>query len=125
MKELVEKIKSFTDLIVWQEGHKLVIFVYKTTDSFPQKEIYGLVSQMRRAAVSITSNIAEGFSRNSSKEKVQFYYTAKGSLSEIQNQFIIAKDLGYSDNAKYEEGLRRIEKVSRLIYGLIRSIKNS
>ena len=75
-----QKIKSFTDLKTWQEGHQIVILVYKITKEFPKEEIFGLVSQMRRAVVSITSNIAEGFGRQTYKEKVQFYYIAQGSL---------------------------------------------
>lgn len=87
------KIKNFTDLIAWQEAHKLVLLIYKITDQFPQKEIYALTSQMRRAAISVTSNIAEGFSRKSSKEKIQFYYMSTGSLAELQNQLIVSKDI--------------------------------
>ena len=69
----MEKIRNFTDLIAWQEAHKLVLLTYKITNNFPQKEIYALTSQMRRAVISVTSNIAEGFSRKSSKEKIQFF----------------------------------------------------
>ena len=79
----MERIKSFTDLIAWQEAHKLALIVYKTTKKFPENEKFGLVSQMRRSAVSITSNIAEGFSRVSKKEKLQFYAIARGSLTEL------------------------------------------
>lgn len=93
-------ISSFTDLIVWQKGHELVILIYKETNSFPQSEQFGLVSQLRRASVSVTSNIAEGFGRISFKEKARMYYIAEGSLSEIKNQLLIAKDLNYlSDNS--------------------------
>ena len=86
------KIKSFTDLYAWQEGHKLVIMVYKVTKSFPKEEVFGMVSQMRRCVISITSNIAEGFSRNTTKDKVQFYCIAHGSLTELQNQLLAARD---------------------------------
>lgn len=72
-----KRIQSFTDLEAWKEGHKLVILIYKGTEKFPQKEIFALTSQMRRCAVSITSNIAEGFGRQSYKEKVQFYSIAR------------------------------------------------
>jgi four helix bundle protein len=89
------KIKAFTDLIVWQEGHKLAIMVYKETKIFPKEEIYSLTNQMRRAATSVTSNIAEGFGRQTYKEKVQFYYHAQGSLTELKNQIILAHDIGY------------------------------
>ena len=79
------KIKSFTDLKVWQEGHALVILFYKIAKKFPKDELYSLTNQMKRAAVSVTSNIAEGFGRQSYKEKVQFYYLAQGSLIELKN----------------------------------------
>lgn len=94
-KPVNQKIKSFTDLKVWQEGHRLVILIYKITASFPKKEIYSLIDQMRRSAASITSNIAEGFGRQTYKEKIQFYYLAQGSLIELKNQILIAKDVGY------------------------------
>jgi len=89
------KIKSFTDLKAWQEAHKLVLMIYKISKSFPKEEIFGLTSQIRRAAISITSNIAEGFSRKSYLEKIQFYFTSLGSLSEVQSQLLIAKDVNY------------------------------
>lgn len=78
-----KKIGAFVDLVAWQRGHELAVLVYKVTDKFPTKEIYGLTSQMRRAAVSVTSNIAEGFSRSSRKEKVQFYHTAPGFFDGV------------------------------------------
>jgi len=77
------KIRKFTDLYAWQEGHKLVLMVYKNTEQFPEKERYSIVDQMRRAVVSLTSNIAEGFSRRSSKEKNRFYCIAQASLVEL------------------------------------------
>jgi four helix bundle protein len=77
-------IKEFTDLRVWQEAHKLVLFIYKNTGSFPTDEKFGLKNQMRRTAVSVTSNIAEGFRRHGYKEKIQFYYLAQGSLTELK-----------------------------------------
>jgi len=115
------KIKSFTDLVAWQEAHKLVIIIYKITDKFPAKEVYGLTNQMRRAAVSITSNIAEGFSRRGKKEKMQFYYLAKGSSTELQNQLLIAKDVGYLDKNLFNQIAQQTVQVSKLIFGLIRS----
>src|SRR3989344_6564204 len=85
---MVQKIRSFTDLVAWKEAHNLAVSIYKVTDEFPGKEIYSLTDQMRRSATSIGSNIAEGFSRQSRKEKLQFYYTAKGSLTELQNHLL-------------------------------------
>jgi len=79
-------IKSFTDLQVWQEGHQLVLLIYQITKTLPKEEKYCLIDQMRRAAISITSDIAEGFSRHGFKEKLQFYYMALGSVTELQNQ---------------------------------------
>lgn len=93
------EIKRFTDLVVWQEAHKLLLDIYKASQDFPDKERFGLVSQICRAAVSITSNIAEGFSRYHFKDKVNFYYDARGSLSEVMNQLIISRDLGYIPTA--------------------------
>jgi len=118
MEDNFKKITKFTDLIAWQEGHKLVLMVYKLTDTFPKEEKYGLVDQMRRAAVSITSNIAEGFSRQSSKEKVQFYTTSLGSLTEIQNQLIISKDIGYINKNEFMKIADQTVIVHKLITGL-------
>lgn len=92
---MTDKIHSFTDLNAWKEGHKLVLIAYSLIRSFPKEERYGLCDQMRRSAVSITSNIAEGFSRGTNKDKTQFYYVAMGSLTELQNQMIISRDVGY------------------------------
>lgn len=115
------KIKSFTDLIVWQKGHELVLAIYRLTASFPKSESYGLIDQMRRSAVSITSNISEGFGRQTYKEKIQFYYIASGSLSELKNQIIIAKDLDYIDSDQKLYNL--CNDCHRLLYGLIASSK--
>ena len=96
-----KKIQSFTDLQVWQESHKLVLLIYQITKKFPKEELFSLTNQMRRAAISITSNIAEGFARQSFKEKLQFYYITLGSLTELQNQILIAKDLKYLNHAEF------------------------
>jgi four helix bundle protein len=90
-----EKIQDFTDLRVWQEAHKLALAVYTFTKKFPKEEIFALTSQMRRAASSVTSNIAEGFGRRSSKDKAHFYTMASASVYELRNQTILAVDLGY------------------------------
>jgi four helix bundle protein len=117
-------IKEFTDLLVWQEGHKLVLEVYRLTNRFPREERYSMVDQMRRAAVSVTSNIAEGFGRQTYKEKVQFYYLAKGSLVELRNQVLIAKDLKYFQNRQHELIIRHLDTVQKLLQGLIKSTKS-
>lgn len=122
------KIKFFTDLYSWQEGHKLVLMIYDVTKHFPREEIFGIVSQIRRAAVSITSNIAEGFSRQSYKEKALFYSTSKGSITELQNQLIISRDVKYIDEERFNKIFDQSKTVDRLISGLInksREIHNS
>ncbi len=119
---MAEKIKSFTDLVAWKESHKLVLMIYEKTKDFPKEEMFGLTNQIRRAAVSISSNIAEGFSRNSSKEKTQFYFIALVSLTEVQNQLMIAKDIGYVDKDKFNSIAEQTVIVSKLINGLIKSV---
>lgn len=118
------KIRLFTDLKAWQEAHKLVLMIYLETKNFPREEIFGLVSQMRRCAVSITSNIAEGFSRQSYKEKIQFYSMAQGSLTELQNQLIIARDVGFMIKEKFQEIDEQSISVHKIISGLIKKSKS-
>lgn len=118
------KIKSFTDLNAWREGHKLVIEIYQITKNFPKEELFSLTNQIKRAAVSITSNIAEGFSRQSFKEKAQFYSIARGSVTEIQNQLLIAKDIKYLTVDKFNKVAERTVVVHKLINGLIKYSKN-
>jgi four helix bundle protein len=118
-----KKIKSFTDLDAWREGHRLVLVIYEVTKKFPKEETFGLVAQMRRCAVSITSNIAEGFSRQSYKEKLQFYSTALGSTTELQNQLLISKDVGYITEDRFQKIAEQSIKVHRIVNGLIKSSK--
>ncbi|MEI6296752.1 MAG: four helix bundle protein [bacterium] len=120
----MEKIKSFTDLNTWKEGHSLALSVYEITKSFPKEEIFSLTNQMRRCAVSITSNIAEGFSRRSKKEKIQFYSISLGSITELQNQLIISKDIKYLMQEKFTTMFDQATKTQRMIYGLIKSAKD-
>lgn len=117
------KIKSFTDLHAWQEGHKLVIGIYGITKLFPPDEKFGLCDQMRRCSVSITSNIAEGFSRKSKKEKAQFLYMSLGSVTEFQNQLLIARDICYISKSDFKLLADRTVVISKLINGLIKSSK--
>ncbi len=123
MNQESSKIKSFTDLNAWKEGHKLVLMIYKTTKAFPKEEIFGLTSQIRRCAISITSNIAEGFSRQSYKEKIQFYSIAQGSVTELQNQILIAKDVSYIDKKEFQEIAQQSVTVHKIINGLIKVSK--
>lgn len=123
MNNEIKKIQKFTDLIAWQEGHKLVLLVYKEIKNFPAEEKFGLSDQMRRAAVSITSNIAEGFTKKSAKEKCQFYNTAKASLTELQNQILIAKDVKYSDKDSFLKIAEQSVLVNKLLSGLLKSTR--
>jgi len=117
------KIKNFTDLNAWKEAHKLVLLVYKLTKLFPKEEQFGLTNQIRRAVVSVTSNIAEGFSRSSYKEKSQFYSIALGSLTEVQNQLLIARDLEYLPKDQFPEIAIVTVTVNKLLNGLIKKSK--
>ncbi|KKQ55081.1 MAG: S23 ribosomal protein [Parcubacteria group bacterium GW2011_GWA2_38_13] len=123
MNQELRKIKSFTDLVAWREGHVLVLEIYKTTKEFPKEEQFGLTNQLRRAAVSFTSNIAEGFSRNSYKEKSQFYCMSLGSLTEIQNQILVARDLGYLSKDNFKIMAEKTVILSKITNGLIKKTK--
>lgn len=118
------KIKSFTDLKAWQEAHKLVLMVYDCTKLFPKDEMFGLIIQMKRCVVSVTSNIAEGFSRQSYKEKIQFYFIARGSLTELQNQLLISRDVNYLNVEKFKTIAEQTVKVHKILNGLIKSSRN-
>ena len=117
-------IQSFTGLKAWQEAHKLVILVYQETKTFPKEEVFGLVSQMRRASISVTSNIAEGFGRKSYKEKTQFFYLAQGSLMELKNQPIASRDIGYLKEESFARLMSQAELAHKILQGLITSSKN-
>ena len=116
-------ITSFTGLNAWKEGHALILNLYAITQKFPKDEIFCLTNQIRRAGISITSNIAEGFSRQSYKEKIQFYYISLGSLTEIQNQLLIAKDLQYISEKKFQDISNQTITISKLLNGLIKKSK--
>ena len=114
-------IRTFKDLDAWKIGHQLVLHIYRLTKNFPKEELFGLMSQLRRAAVSITSNIAEGFIRNSCKDKCQFYAIALGSLTECQNQLTIAFDLGYIEKTEFDKIYEETIRLHKLINGLLKS----
>jgi four helix bundle protein len=116
-------ITTFKDLSAWKEGHKLVLLTYITTKGLPKDELFGLTSQMRRAATSITSNTAEGFSRRGPSEKARFYSMALGSLTELQNQILIAKDVGYMELADFDVLNSQTVLVHKLLNGLIKSTR--
>jgi four helix bundle protein len=116
------KAKTFQDLIVWQKAHQFVISVYHATEVFPNKEIYGLTSQFRRAAVSIPANIAEGFKKTGKLDKFRFMNIAQGSLEECRYYLILARDLGYSET---RDLMSQAEEVSKLLDAYSKAILNS
>jgi four helix bundle protein len=116
---------SYEDLKVWRLAMDLVLNVYRCTASFPKQEMYGLTSQMRRAAVSIPSNIAEGKGRYSRKELVQFLFHARGSLLELRTQMTIARELGFLEQSEADLLIRRMSEVGRLLNGLINHFQST
>ena len=116
-------IKTFRDLIVWQKAMDLVVKIYKVTNDFPDEEKYGLVSQLRRAGVSVTSNIAEGFGRNSNKTFIVFLNYSMGSLMEVETQLEISKRIEFISDEVYNELFEDCREVERLLSSLIRSVK--
>jgi four helix bundle protein len=114
--------RSYQDLIGWKKSIALVTEVYRSTQSFPRPETYGLTSQIRRAAISIPSNIAEGQGRRSRGEFKQFLGHARGSVFELESQIIIARNLGYMEDAQAESLLNQIAELGRIINGLLSSL---
>ena len=117
-----ERARTFQDLIVWQKAHQFVLSVYQSTESFPKKEIYGLTSQLRRAAVSMAANIAEGFRKKGKSDKYRFMNIAQGSLEECRYYLILARDLGYMD---IDDLMANLEEVSKLLEAYAKSILTS
>jgi len=110
-------------LIVWQKAMELVHEIYKTTATFPKNEEYGLSSQMRRAVVSVPSNLAEGAARKGNKEFKQFLNIAQGSLSELDTQVELAQTLGYVVSERYEELMLKMTEISKMFFGLAKTLK--
>jgi four helix bundle protein len=116
------RTKSFEDLLVWQKAHAYVLEIYRITKVFPKSELFGLTSQMRRAATSIPANIAEGFKKRTPREKVRILNIAQGSLEESRYYLILAKDLSYADTGVF---LPKLEEVSRMLEAYIRAIETN
>jgi four helix bundle protein len=114
--------ERFEDLIVWQKSHQLVLRVYRATRAFPKEEMYGLTSQMRRAAVSVPANIAEGFKRRGRSDKARLLNVAQGSLEELRYFFTLAADLGYLRQATERDA---IEEIARLLGAYTRTLLSS
>jgi four helix bundle protein len=111
-------------LIVWQKSHKLVLKIYEITKDFPKDELFGLTSQIRRASVSVPSNIVEGKARGSYKEYKRFLLMARGSLEEVKYQLLLAKDLYYIEESKYESILKIADEVGKMLNGLIGKLES-
>ena len=112
-------------LVVWQKAHQLTLKIYEATLSYPKEELYGLTSQIRRAAVSIPSNIVEGKARGSNLEYRRFLLISRGSLEEVKYQLLLSKDLCYLEEEKYSEIVNIALDVGRLLNGLIQSLGRS
>ena len=110
-------VKTFREIIAWQKAHALALEVYRVTEDFPRSELFGLTSQMRRAAVSPPSNIAEGFKRKTKNDSLHFYNIAEGSLEELKYQLLLARDLGYISEAIYQKLHALAEETGKPING--------
>ena len=113
------RIVTFKDLIAWQKAIELCTLIYKVTESYPEKENFGLTSQLRRATVSIPSNLAEGFGRQTSPERLRFYEYSRGSTNEVETQLIISLNVGYINNEEFETIMHLLNEVHALVRGLI------
>ena len=117
-----EPAKTFRDLVVWQRAHHLTLAVYKLTGDFPKHELFGLTSQLRRAAVSVAANIAEGFKRRGNRDKVRFLNIAQASLEECRYYLILTQDLGYGAT---DSAMSLLEEASRCLESYMQHILNS
>ncbi len=119
------EIRSFRDLIAWQKGIELCKQIYAISATFPDAERFGLISQIRRAAVSVPSNIAEGYGRSRTGDYVRFLNIARGSVAEIVTQLVLVEELGFADKDRVQSCTLLTEEVDRVIFGLIRAVEGS
>lgn len=124
VKEVKWMTQSFKDIIAWQKAHQFVLMTYQTTNNFPPHERFGLCSQFQRAAVSIAANIAEGYRKKGTNDKLRFLNISQGSLEECRYYLILSKDLQYINEIIYNELTERLEETSRLLNAYYRGIKN-
>lgn len=115
----MSEILSYKELDVWQQSRVLVKSIYELTKKFPKEEQFGLTSQMRRAAVSVPSNIAEGCGRNHAKDSIQFFFVARGSIYELETQLTLSEDLGFIMKEDAEQNLNQVNRCKKLINGFI------
>lgn len=121
---MTEQIKTYRDLLIWQKSMALVTEIYRLSKSFPKDETYGLVSQMRRCAVSVPSNIAEGSGRNSTNDYIRFLYIAIASLYELQTQIEIALNLQYLSKTDFDKLYESSREIERMLSSLIKKLEN-
>ncbi len=121
----MEKTKKFEDLIVWQKSHQLVLKVYRLTKKYPKEEIYNLVSQMRRSASSIPTNIAEGYRKRGIRDKANYLNISEGSIDELKYQLILSKDLEYISQDEFQKEFELAEEVSKMLFSYRKSLLNS
>ncbi len=122
---MMNEIKSYKDLLIWQKGITIVKFVYQIVKTFPQDEIYALSNQIKRASVSVPSNIAEGYGRNTDKSFGHFLDIARGSLFELETHLVIAKELGFiTEDELFQEILVQIEEESKMINSFSKKLKS-
>lgn len=118
-------MNSYRDLIVWQKGLKLVTDIYKSSESFPKSEVFGLTAHLRKTAVSVPSNIAEGYGRGSQNDYVRFLKIARGSLYELQTQLEVSSNLGYLKQEVFEVLEQKANEIERMLNTLIKKVQNS
>ena len=121
-RKMEEKIKSFKDLRIWQKGIEIVTDIYTLTKKFPKEELFSLTSQLRRSAISIPSNIAEGFKRFHNKEYKQFLFITLGSCAELETQIIIAKELKYINENEEAKLVEKLDHICRMTSSLIKKL---
>ena len=121
----MEKTRTFEELEVWKIAHVFTLEVYKVTEAFPKNELFGLVSQLRRASVSITVNIAEGYKKKGKSDKLRLFYISRGSMEECRYYIILGKDLNYFGMDVYSLLIEKLEQTSRLLSAYCHSISHS
>jgi len=117
-----KQITKFEDLKVWRDSHKLAMDIYLITKKFPKEEMFGIISQIRRSALSVPTNIVEGFYRHTTKELIQFLYTSRGSSGEVMYHLLVSRDLGYISNDQYLALRQRYEYIAMSLSALINSL---
>ena len=120
---MIELVQDFKDLVIWKKSIELTIIIYKLTTSFPENEKYNLISQIRRATTSISTNIAEGAGRRTKKDFVKFLYNAYGSIKEVESLLLLSEELNYLDNNMHSTILQSIDELSRMLFRFIEAVR--